>query len=150
MDDARTPAADDEPLSFPDDGGCFGCSPRNPAGLSLRFHRRGAVVVADCRVAEHFHGAPGIAHGGIVATLLDEISCAAAFFTRGQRVVTGELSVRYRRPCPVAVPLRLSARVSDAQHPRYLVIAAEVRAGEEVLAQSTGKFFFATNAVTAP
>jgi acyl-coenzyme A thioesterase PaaI-like protein len=150
MSDRHPQPETEEPIAFPEDGGCFGCSAHNAAGLQLRFRRRGEVVLADCRVADHFHGAPGIAHGGIVASLLDEISCAAAVFTRGRRVVTGELSVRYRRPCPVEAPLRLSAQVTDAQHPRYFVIAAEVRAGDEVLARSTGKFFFARDDVTAP
>lgn len=150
MNDPRTPPPGEEPVVFDEDGGCFGCSAHNAAGLRLRFRRRGEVVVADCRVADHFHGAPGIAHGGIVATLLDEISCAAAFFTRGRRVVTGELNVRYRRPCPVEMPLHLSAQVTDAAHSRYFVVAAEVRAGDDVLAQSTGKFFFAKDDVTAP
>ena len=139
---------DDQYLTFADDGGCFGCSAANPHGLQLRFRRQGDLVLAEHTLADRFHGAPGIAHGGIVATLLDEISCAAAAFTRDCRVVTGELSVRYRRPCPVQIPLRLSARVVGDDHARYLVVEGEVRCGEEVVAQSTGKFFFA--AASAP
>ena len=64
-------------LSFPEDGGCFGCSPTNDTGLQLRFRRQGTRVVAGYRIPDRFHGAPGIAHGGIVAAILDEISCAA-------------------------------------------------------------------------
>ena len=142
----QTPAdsADDveeQPFSFVDDGGCFGCSPSNPAGLQLEFRRRGQLIVAECVIAERFHGAPGIAHGGIIATLLDEISCAAAVAVRSAHVVTGELTVRYRRPCPVEAPVALSARVT-AEHPRYLTIEAELRRKDELLARSTGKFFF--------
>jgi acyl-coenzyme A thioesterase PaaI-like protein len=141
---------DDEPLSFADDGGCFGCSQTNTNGLGLRFRRRGEAIVADHVIAEHFHGAPGIAHGGIVAALLDEISCAAAHFSRGVMVVTGELAVRYERPCPVAAPLALQARIHDASHPRYLIIEADVRRDGEVVARSTGKFFYATRSEPAP
>ena len=82
-------------------------------------------------------------------TLLDEVSCAAAAVARETHVVTGELSVRYRRPCPVEVPLSLAARIVD-EHPRYLVITADLRNGDELLAQSTGKFFFTDQARTAP
>ncbi|MEO8605828.1 MAG: PaaI family thioesterase [bacterium] len=134
---------DDELVSFPADGGCFGCSADNPHGLQLRFRRRGAEVSAQHTLADRFHGAPGIAHGGIVATLLDEISCAAVWFTRQRAVVTGELTVRYRRPCPVEVPLALSARIVGDDHLRYAVVEAEVRCGDEVVASSSGKFFFA-------
>ena len=117
----------------------------NPHGLHLRFWRRDGSVASRFAVPDRFHGAPGIAHGGIVATIMDEISCVAAFSLRDSRVVTGELSVRYRKPCPVEVPLDLEARVVG-EHPRYLVIEADVKQGGEVLAHSSGKFFFARDA----
>jgi len=131
-----------EDLSFPfDDAGCFGCSARNPDGLGLRFRRDGDTMYGSYTVSDRFHGAPGIAHGGIVATILDEYSCAAAVFLRGDPVLTGELNVRYERPCPVEVPLDIRARIIGEDHPRYLVIEAEVCAGGEVLVRSSGKFF---------
>lgn len=137
-------AAAEVAITFPDDGGCFGCSAASPHGLHMRFRRRGDAVVADHTLRDEFHGAPAIAHGGIVAAMLDEMSCVAAYALHNTRVVTGELSIRYRRPCPVEVPLALSARIIPGEHPRYLQIEAEVRRGDELLAQSTGKFFFVT------
>lgn len=103
------PVPEDIELSFPADGGCFGCS----SGLQLRFRRRGDAIQASVTVADRFHGAPGVTHGGIVATLLDEVSCAAAVFLRDRHVVTGELTVRYSRPCPVEVRLELAAQVVE-------------------------------------
>lgn len=140
--------ATEQLVRFPVDGGCFGCSPSNPSGLRLTFRRRGDLILSDFVFADRFHGAPGIVHGGIIAAALDEISCAAAHFVRDVHVVTGELSVRYRRPCPVEMPLTLSARITG-EHPRYLVIEADVLRGDERLAHSSGKFFFATTP-TAP
>lgn len=136
------PAPEGVELGFPEDGGCFGCSPSNPSGLGLRFRRQGPRVHADCRIPDRFHGAPGIAHGGIVATILDEISCAAAVFVADRYVVTGELVVRYERPVPVEVPLEIEAEIAARTHPRYAEIAAAVRQGDVVLARSTGKFFY--------
>jgi uncharacterized protein (TIGR00369 family) len=135
------PAPEDVDLSFPADGGCFGCSSANPSGLQLRFRRRGDAIQASYTVPDRFHGAPGVTHGGIVATLLDEVSCAAAVFVRDRHVVTGELTVRYSRPCPVETPLDLAAEVVE-ETARYLVIEGQVRRGDELLARSTGKFFF--------
>jgi acyl-coenzyme A thioesterase PaaI-like protein len=132
-----------EEVFFPfDDAGCFGCSSRNPAGLRLRFWRRADQIVGDYTIPDRFHGAPGIAHGGIVAAVLDEFSCAAIYFLRGDRVVTGELSVRYERPCPVEIPLRIQSWIQAQDHPRYLVVKAEISdpAGS-VLVRSVGKFF---------
>lgn len=131
-----------EAVSFPfDDGGCFGCSPRNGDGLQLEFARTESEVVGTTLVSDRFHGAPGVAHGGIVATILDEYSCAAAVFLRGKRVVTGELTVRYERSCPVEKPLAIRSWVADDTHPRYLIVEAQISAGGEVLVRSTGKFF---------
>ena len=131
-------------LEFPfDDAGCFGCSSRNSWGLKLRFRRRGTLVVGSFSIDDRFHGAPGIAHGGIVATILDEYSCAAAVFLADQRVVTGELQVRYERPCPVECVLDVSAAVVDSSHPRYLRIDAEIHLDGTRVACSSGKFFAA-------
>jgi acyl-coenzyme A thioesterase PaaI-like protein len=110
--------------------------------MQLRFRREGTRVLSRLRIPDRFHGAPGIAHGGIVATMLDEVSCAAAVFVADRFVMTGELVVRYERPVPVEAPIELEAEVVAQTHPRYAEIAAWVRQGETVLARSTGKFFY--------
>ena len=136
------PAPEGVELSFPEDGGCFGCSPSNGAGMHLRLRRAGTRVVARYTVPDRFHGAPGIAHGGIVATILDEVSCAAAVFVADRFVVTGELTVRYERPVPVEAPLDLEAEIVGTSHPRYVEIVARIRRDDVLLARSSGKFFY--------
>jgi acyl-coenzyme A thioesterase PaaI-like protein len=144
------PAPEDVELTFPDDGGCFGCSPSNQDGLRLRFRRLGERVVSRHTIADRFHGAPGIAHGGIVATVLDEISCAVIALVADRRVMTGELTVRYERPCPTETPLEISATIADRTHPRYWVVEAAIHADGERLARSSGKFFLRDDAPVAP
>lgn len=137
-----TPVPEHEDLSFPfGDGGCFGCSKDNPDGLHLRFRRVGEEIRAPYRIADRFHGAPGLAHGGILATILDEFSCAAAVFLKGTRVVTGELTVRYLAPCPVEQDLVVVARVLDDSHARYFEVESEVAFQDSVVARSRGRFF---------
>lgn len=136
------PAPEGVELSFPEDGGCFGCSPSNTSGMQLRFRRDGSRVRAGYRIPDRFHGAPGIAHGGIVAAILDEVSCAAAVFVADRFVVTGELVIRYERPVPVETPLELEAEIVGQTHARYAEIEARVRRGDALLARSTGKFFY--------
>jgi acyl-coenzyme A thioesterase PaaI-like protein len=144
------PVPEDVEVTFPNDGGCFGCSPTHPSGLNLRFRRRGERVLSRYTIADRFHGAPGVAHGGIVATILDEISCAAVHLVTDRWVTTGELTVRYERPCPVEQPLDVAAAIVDRTHPRYWVVEAELhRAGERV-ARSTGKFFLHADEPTIP
>ncbi len=131
----------EEELFFENEGnGCFGCSPTNPDGLRLRFFRRGDAVVSHYSIPARFHGAPTVAHGGIVATLLDEVSCAATYHLRGDYVVTGELSVRYEKPCPVEQPLEVVAEVRE-RRPRYWIVDARVERDGMLLARSEGRFF---------
>ncbi len=131
-----------EELVFPASGFCFGCSAANPAGLHLRFFRSGDGVCCDTTLGDAYQGAKDIAHGGIQAVLLDEASCAAAFFTRGTYVVTGRLAIRYRRPCPTGMALHVRARVV-ADEGRYFTVIAELRreGSEDVLTSSEGRFY---------
>jgi acyl-coenzyme A thioesterase PaaI-like protein len=144
------PVPEDVELTFPDDGGCFGCSPSNPDGLQLRFRRLGERIVARCTIADRFHGAPGLAHGGIVATILDEVSCAVMALVAEHRVMTGELTVRYERPCPVEAPLDLAATIIDRSHARYWIVEAEIHHAGTRVARSHGKFFLRGTEPTAP
>ena len=136
------PAPEGVELRFPEDGGCFGCSPSNATGLQLTFRRAGMRVESRSSIPDRFHGAPGVAHGGIVATVLDEVSCAAAVFLLERDVVTGELSVRDHRPVPVETELTLEAGVVSQAHARYAEIEGRVLHDGVVLARSTGKFFY--------
>jgi uncharacterized protein (TIGR00369 family) len=132
-------SAPEEEVRFPD-GACFGCSRTNPVGLGLRFWRRGDEVLTRHVVAETYAGSPGVVHGGIVATIIDEVCCALIVFVRHHYVVTGEMTVRYERPCPTGVELEVVARIVE-KRPRYYVVESDVLQGGERLARSTGRFF---------
>ncbi len=95
---------------YPDDETCFGCGPENREGLRLQFRRTGeGEVEADCVVPQHLCGAPAVVHGGIQATILDEVMGKAVHlaFDDGQarRIVTAEIAVKYRRPAPIGAPI---------------------------------------------
>ncbi len=137
----ETPAAREE-LFFPAGGHCFGCSPENAAGLHLRFFRDGDGVRCETTISPNHQGAPEVVHGGIQAVLLDETCCAVAFFTRGGFVVTGELNLRYRRPCPVGRPLVARASIV-ADEGRFLRVRAEICEANDPtpLTIAEGKFY---------
>jgi acyl-coenzyme A thioesterase PaaI-like protein len=93
---------------------CFACGRDNPLGLALRF-----VDFADGRVSAAFtprpghRGAPGVLHGGIAATALDEILVWAGILTEGVVSVTGTLDLRYRRPLTVDREIVARGKVDD-------------------------------------
>jgi uncharacterized protein (TIGR00369 family) len=89
---------------------CFGCGLENPSGLRLRFFTaEDGSIVCHPRLASRFAGPPQHAHGGIIATLLDE-AMSKANRARGIVAMTRQLSVEYLRPVPLGARLTLTAR----------------------------------------
>jgi acyl-coenzyme A thioesterase PaaI-like protein len=128
-------------VRFPLDTGCVGCSPNNPTGLQLMFRREGDTLTGRYTAPKRFQGGPGTVHGGILALLLDEYSCAAGYFLTGRLLVTGSLELRYERPAHTGDELKIEARIVDDSHPRYSVIDATITHEGVTLVRSTGRFF---------
>lgn len=120
---------------------CFVCGVQNAAGLQLEFRREGERVVADFLPKEAFQGFPGVVHGGILASLLDEALSRTALLY-GEWVMTGRLEIRYRQPAVVGQLLRVTAEVE--QRRARMVIARGVIAlaadPAAVIAEAKGTF----------
>lgn len=75
---------------------CFGCSPDHPIGFRLGFVREGAdAVVCRFTPGERFQGPPGIMHGGLVATLADEVAAWVPIAVLGKFGFTVSFEARY-------------------------------------------------------
>ena len=85
-----------------------------------------------------YEGAPGIVHGGFVAAVLDEVLGMVAAMS-GTVAMTGEFTVRYRKPTPINRPLRIEARL-DRFTGRRVFTSAEMFAGDVRTAECTGLF----------
>ena len=67
-------------------------------------------VESRCELAERYAGAPGVIHGGVQAVLLDEVMGVAAHRATDDDpidIVTVDFKLRYRRPAPTGVPIRV-------------------------------------------
>jgi uncharacterized protein (TIGR00369 family) len=102
------------------DGHCFGCGPLNTEGLRLVFAPGPEGSSVDFEVPDRFQSWAGMAHGGIVALLLDEAVGWAAWHA-GHPGVTGRLQVSYRRPLKLGEPIRIVGKVDRIR--RTLVYA---------------------------
>jgi len=125
---------------FRDDRVCFVCGEKNPIGLKLRIRtdpERGESS-ADVVIPEHFQGWAKIAHGGLVATVLDEAMIYAAG-AKGIKSVTGEITVRFNKPVSTGVPYELKGRLLQDRG-RIVLAESELRDGQGVVvAQASGK-----------
>jgi uncharacterized protein (TIGR00369 family) len=104
------------------DGHCFGCGPLNDDGLRLKFEARPDGSVAEYHVPERFQSWAGMAHGGIVALMLDEAVGWAAWHA-GHPGVTGRLRVAYRRPLKLGEHVRIVGRVEKVRRNLVYVTA---------------------------
>ncbi|MEN8225762.1 MAG: PaaI family thioesterase [Bacteroidota bacterium] len=77
---------------------CFGCSPGNSCGLHLEFYEEGDEVVCEWEPRPHFQGYGNMLHGGIIATLMDEIASWYIFTQLRTAGVTYQLTTKYRSP----------------------------------------------------
>lgn len=120
---------------------CFACGMQNPTGLHLVFHDEDGVIVTEYTPGPEVAGFPGVVHGGILATLLDEVLNRTA--VREQRwLMTGRLDIRYRQAAPVGRALRVTARTLSSRK-RMVQAAGEIRLADEpetVIATAEGVF----------
>ena len=77
---------------------CFGCSPSNDKGLHLEFWEEGDEIIAKWPPGKDFEGWTGVLHGGIQATLLDEVASWLVFVKLKTAGVTTQLNVQYLKP----------------------------------------------------
>lgn len=120
---------------------CFGCGPDNPEGMQLKFTLDEARKTFVCRVKlpPRYVGPPGHAHGGIIATILDE---AMGKVNKLRQVIalTREMKVEYLRPVPLGKLLIVEGREKYVRGREHINVAEIRNQQGRILARSRGKF----------
>src|SRR5271154_4105824 len=120
---------------------CFGCGGANERGMQLAFEQDDATrhIRGVFRIGPEYQGGPGFLHGGIVATLLDEVMAKVSRFEK-DIAVTGELTIEYLKPIPVDEELTVEGWEIE-RNGRLRIRQGEIRdAAGAVLARGRGKF----------
>jgi len=120
---------------------CFACGPANPEGMRLKFYFDDSTRRAYCkfRLGRRYQGPPGHAHGGIIATILDEAMGKVNKF-RSVVALTKQIDIRYRRPVPLGQSLIAEGHERRVRG-RVHVNVGEIRNQKgEVLASGRGVF----------
>lgn len=122
---------------------CFGCGHQNEHGLRMRFRKTGeGSVEADYTVPGHFGGFSSVVHGGIQATLLDEV-CGMSIHVAELdevNVVTADFRLRFRRPVPVEAPLVVRGHLERVGPPNYFTRGEILDADGEVLTTAEARW----------
>jgi acyl-coenzyme A thioesterase PaaI-like protein len=122
---------------------CYGCGSENERGFRIQSFLEGEEVVCTWRPEAHHIAGPGFINGGVIATLIDchtgAAATAAGYRGEGREpgtapqltYVTASLHVNYLRPTPAGVPLTLRARAGEVQGRRVVVACSLFADGVE-------------------
>jgi acyl-coenzyme A thioesterase PaaI-like protein len=131
-----SPPADGQPMSHFAE--CVVSGAANPMGIAIQVRRAGDGAVADFNLGPAFEGAPGRAHGGVVAAVFDDVMGYVLVIQRTP-AYTGRLTVRYRAPVPVGADLTVLARLVRREG-RKLWMESQMLHGDECVAEADALF----------
>lgn len=110
----------------------------NPLSPPMTLEEREGRVHGAVVFGTAYEGPPGHVHGGFVAAAFDEVLGFAQSLT-GNPGMTGSLTIRYRRPTPLHVPLRFEAGV-DRIEGRKIHTSGRLLHGDTVTAEAEALF----------
>jgi acyl-coenzyme A thioesterase PaaI-like protein len=125
---------------------CFACGTLNEQGMGLDLHVEPRRCWTELTLERRFEGWDGIAHGGILCTILDEVM-AWSLVGEDNWGLTARMSVEFKKPIEVGRPIRAEGWITRSR--RRLVDTeariVDARTGE-VLATATGVYVAADEA----
>lgn len=117
---------------------CFGCGPAHPTGLHMEMSGAGLRVKGSFLVTEHHQGAPGLAHGGVVAAAMDE-GMGFLLWQLQTMAVTAHLEIDFRRPVPMGARLEMEGEVERLDG-RKIFARMTGKVGEELCVEAKALF----------
>jgi uncharacterized protein (TIGR00369 family) len=119
---------------------CFACGALNEHGIHLDLHVDGDTCWTELELPDRFQGWDGIAHGGIISTILDEVMAWSLAATDNWGL-TARMNVEFKRPVRLGVPIRGEGWVTTVRR-RIVETAARIvdPATGEVLATATATY----------
>ena len=121
---------------------CFGCSPDHQTGLHLSFLEEGAELIAEWEPEARFEGYHGVLHGGIQATILDEIASWVVYVKIKVAGVTSSMNVRYHKPIYLnGGPLKIHAGLMKMRRNLADIHASIYDSNNELCCEATITYF---------
>jgi uncharacterized protein (TIGR00369 family) len=120
---------------------CFVCGESNAVGLKLRFTTDGRVVHTRFRLRPTHIGFRNVVHGGILATVLDEIMVWACAVPTGRFAFCAELNARFLNPVRPDVEILATGEMLANRKNRIFEAKGALADGSgRIFAEATGKF----------
>lgn len=119
--------------------GCFVCGDQNEIGLKAVFTFDGSTARTTVTARRMFEGYKDIYHGGILATLLDEVMIKA-ILAEDILAVTAEMTVKFKAPVPIGEELTFTGRIVNRKRRLLQTEGAVVGKSGVVYATASGKY----------
>lgn len=127
-------------LKLEDDFYCFVCGKNNNSGLKLKFDLQADRLKTEFIPEKIHQGFANIVHGGIIATVLDEVMLNL-LFKKNILAVTAQLEVRFRKAANVGEKLIFESRLVERKG-RLIETSAEAKnKNGELIADAKAKCF---------
>jgi len=119
---------------------CYGCGRLNKSGHQIKTVWDGDETVTRFTPEPYQMSVPGLAYGGLIASLIDchstGTAAAAMYRQEGRsldtlpafRFVTGSLRVEFLKPTPIDGPIEIRGRVKEIKG-RKVIVETTVMAG---------------------
>ena len=112
---------------------CFACAPHNPYGLKMEFYEDGDDVVCYWTPRTEYQGWVQTLHGGIQATLMDEVGGWVISRKIQTSAMTTALNMKYRKPVPTGDDVQVEVRAHIVDRKRsFVMMEATLSCGGEV------------------
>lgn len=119
---------------------CFACGRDNQHGLKLKeFRISDGWIYCDISLDHDFSGFPGIVHGGIQSTILDELMAWAIFVFEKSVGITIDMQIKFRMPLPVNRPFRAKARI-ESKTSKILRIRSQICIEDDLYTEGSAHY----------
>ena len=127
-----------EPMNYEDDQMCFVCGKQNADGMHLHFELIGDDLIrTEFTPPKRFQGWRDILHGGIIATILDEVMVNGAYL-RQIMAVTTKFEMRLRHPAAIGKLLIFYGQILKEDTRTVSVKAWAEQEDGTIVAEATG------------
>jgi len=125
---------------------CFACGSLNTNGMGLVLHVEPRRCWTELTLERRFEGWDGIAHGGILCTILDEVM-AWSLVGEDNWGLTARISVEFKKPVQIGLPIRAEGWITRSRR-RLVDTSAHIvdPRDDRVLATATGVYVAADEA----
>lgn len=121
---------------------CIVCGVKSDASLKAGFYELENGYIASIVTPLDIHQSyPNRMHGGMISALLDEVLGRAIQIGNPDAwAVTGELTVKFRKPTPLNKPLIAVAKITR-DTPRFYIAEGFIECDGVLLAEAKGTYF---------